>query len=105
VRTAVVKTAVTRFAADSLHPDDACALIRAEAAAAIRDLSSAALPQIELPATLTVTFRNADLAEMASWLHGTQRAGRTRVAITGSDPIQLYRTFIHAVLLTRDIAE
>ena len=105
VRTAVVKTAVTRFAADSLHPDDACALIRAEAEAAIRELSEAALPQIELPATLTVTFRNADLAEMASWLHGTERVGRTRVSITGSDPVQLYRTFIHAVLLTRDIAE
>jgi D-amino peptidase len=105
VRTAVVKTAVTRFAADSLHPDDACALIRAEAEAATRELSEAGLPQIELPATLTVTFRNADLAEMASWLYGTERVGRTRVSITGSDPVQLYRTFIHAVLLTRDIAE
>lgn len=104
-RTAAVKTAVTRFAADSMHPDDACELIRTEAEAAIRNLASATLPQIELPATLAVTFRNADLAEMASWLHGVERVARTSVAITGDDPIRIYRTFIHAVLLTRDIAE
>jgi D-amino peptidase len=103
--TAVVKTAITRFAADSMHPDDACELIRTEAEAAIRDLAVAAPPQITLPATLRVTFRNADLAEMASWLHDVERVGRTAVSITGDDPIRLYRTFIHAVLLTRDIAE
>jgi D-amino peptidase len=104
-RTAVVKTAITRFAADSMHPDDACALIRAEAETAIRDLPAATLPQITLPATLSVTFRNADLADMASWLHGVERVGRTAVAVTSDDPTRLYRTFIHAVLVTRDIAE
>ena len=105
VQAAVVKSAVTRFAADSLHPTDACALIRERAEQAIRELPGARLPQIALPATLSVTFRNADLAELATWLVGVERTGATTVTVRDDDPIRLYRTFVHAVLLTRDIAE
>lgn len=102
---AVVKTALTRFAADSMHPAAACQLIRARAEAAIRELPAAAAPEIELPATLRITFRNADLAELATWVGGVQRCARTAVTVTDSDPVRLYRSFVHTVLLTRDIAE
>jgi D-amino peptidase len=105
VYAAVVKTAVSRFAADSLHPAAAAELIRTQAEAAVRDLSAASPPQIAVPATLTTTFRNADLAEMATWITGVQQVGTTTVSITDDDPIRLYRTFINTVLLTRDIAE
>lgn len=105
VRTAVVKTALTRFAADSMHPAEACELIRRKAVEAVRDLGAAELPAISLPATLSITFRNADLAEMATWIAGVERTGTTTVALTDDDPVRLFRTFIHAVLLTRDIAE
>ncbi len=105
VHTAVVKTAVTRFAAESLHPGAARELIRARARAAIESLAAAAPPAIELPATLAVTFRNADLAEMACWVAGTARSGGTAVTITDDDPIRLFRTFVTVVLLTRGIAE
>lgn len=105
VHTAVVKTAINRFAAESLHPDAACELIRTQARAAISALGSAALPAITLPATLTVTFRNADLAELACWVDGVDRTGATTVRMTKDEPIDLYRTFIHTVLLTRGIAE
>jgi D-amino peptidase len=105
VHTAIVKTAVTRFAADSVHPDAAADLIRSRAEAAIRSLPDAAPPAIALPATLTIRFRNADLAEMAAWLTGVQRLDDTSVTVRDDDPVRLYRTFIHAVLLTRDISE
>ena len=105
VHVAVVKTAVNRFAADSMHPAAACELIRSRAETAIRERSSATLPQVSLPATLNVRFRNADLAEMAAWLTGIRYVDRTTVSITEQDPVRLYRTFIHAVLLTREIAE
>jgi D-amino peptidase len=88
-----------------MHPADACDLIRAQAEAAIADLSSAELPQITLPATLSVTFRNSDLAETASWIAGVSRSGTTTVTISDEDPINLFRTFINTVRLTRDIAE
>lgn len=105
VQTAVVKTAINRFAAESLHPADARELIRDRAAAAIRGLPAADLPQIALPATLRITFRNADLAELATWLDGVERVDRTTVSVRGDDPIRLFRTFVHAVLLTRELAE
>jgi D-amino peptidase len=105
VRTAVVKTAITRFAADSLHPAAACALIREQAEYALREVPDAPLPQIALPATLSITFRNADLAELATWLGGVERVAPTTVTVGDDDPIRLYRTFVHTVLLTRDIAE
>jgi D-amino peptidase len=105
VHAAIVKTAVTRFAADSMHPDAACELIRDQAQAAINALPDAALPDIALPATLTISFRNADLAEMATWLTGVERQDRTTVQISDDDPIRLYRTLVLTVLLTRDIAE
>jgi D-amino peptidase len=105
IRTAVVKSAVTRFAADSMHPVAARELIRAEAAAALRAAGEIGPPHIDLPATLTVTFRNADLAEMATWIVGVDQTGSTTVSMTDDDPIRLFRTFITTVLLTRDIAE
>jgi len=105
VHAAVVKTAITRFAADSLHPTVACELIRRQAQSAIRALPDAPLPTIALPATLTIGFRNADLADMATWLAGVERIDRTTVSVNDDDPIHLYQTFIHTVLLTREIAE
>ena len=105
VHGAVVKTAVTRFAADSLHPSAACALIRARARDAIAGLAAARPPAITLPATLDLTYRNADLAEMATWIDGVVRTGPTTTSISGDDPLRVFRRFITAVLLTREIAE
>jgi len=105
ISTAVVKHSVTRFAADSLHPNEAKELIRAAAADAIANLSSAQLPAIELPATLEISFQNGDLAEMATWVQGVERVDARTVQVTGEDPIGLFRTFITVVLLTRAIVE
>lgn len=108
VRSAVVKSSVTRFAADSMHPADACALIRAASADATRALASStppAPPQIELPATLRIAFHNGDFAEMATWVRGVERDGAKSVTITDSDPIRLYQTFVTVIALTRSIVE
>jgi len=102
---AVVKRSVTRFAADSLHPAAARDLIRERARAALESLADARPPAFELPATLEVTFRNADLAELATRITGVRRIDATQVAITHDDPIALYEIFVTVVLLTRDIAE
>ncbi|WP_225846597.1 M55 family metallopeptidase [Streptomyces sp. HPF1205] len=104
---AVVKSSVSRFAADSLHPHEAREVIRDAARRAVESLPDAALPRIELPATLTVRMRNPDLAEMATWVGGVEQdpADPVAVTITDSDPIRLYRTFVTVVLLTRGIAE
>ncbi|MEY9847184.1 M55 family metallopeptidase [Streptacidiphilus sp. MAP5-3] len=115
-RAAVVKESVNRFAAESLHPQDARELIREQARLAVAALAADPgtweLPAIDLPATLTVRFRNPDLAEMATWITGVERGGigtdkddPSMVRLTDDDPIRLYRTFVTLVLLTRGIAE
>lgn len=105
VRAAVVKTSVSRFAADSLHPEEAGELIRNTAEAAVRALPQAAPPAIALPATLTIRFRSADLAELATWINGVVREGELDVRLTDTDPIRLYRAFVAVVLLTRGLAD
>jgi D-amino peptidase len=105
VHAAVVKTSVSRFAAESLHPAAARDLIRERARAAIASLRDARPPAIDLPATLSVSFRNPDLAEMATWATGVGRSANTAADITDDDPVRLFRTFVNVVLLTREIAE
>lgn len=105
IYSAVVKRSVTRFAADSMHPKAACDLIREAAAAAVKDLERARVPQIELPATLEVLFHNGDLAEMATRINGVTRADVRTVRVTDDDPVRLFQTFVTMVLLTRAIVE
>ncbi|SEO32111.1 M55 family metallopeptidase [Actinacidiphila rubida] len=104
---AVVKSSVSRFAADSLHPEDAREVIRDAARRAVAGLASARPPRIDLPATLTVRMRNPDLAEMATWIAGVEPVAGDPVTVTmtDGDPLRLYRTFVTVVLLTRGIAE
>jgi D-amino peptidase len=105
IEAVVVKRSITRFAAESLHPDRACELIRAGARHALARASAATPPAIDLPATLEVTFLTADMAEMATWIRGVQRAGPRGVAISDDDPLRLFRTFVTIIALTRSIVE
>ncbi|MEU8915343.1 MULTISPECIES: M55 family metallopeptidase [Streptomyces] len=89
----------------SRHPAEARELIHDTARQAVQSLSQATPPRITLPATLTVRFRNPDLAEMATWITGVARADAVTVRLTDEDPIRLYRTFVTVVILTRGIAE
>jgi D-amino peptidase len=105
IETVVVKRSITRFAAESLHPDRACELIRAGAARALARAATAPPPAIDLPATLEVTFLTADMAEMATWVRGVTRAGERTVTMTDDDPLRLFRSFITIIALTRSIVE
>lgn len=105
IETVIVKRSITRFAAESLHPERACELIRAGAECALRRAATIPLPAIELPATLEITFLTADMAEMATWLPGVQRSAPRTVTVTDGDPLALYRTFVTIVALTRSIVE
>jgi D-amino peptidase len=101
----VVKRSITRFAAESLHPERACELIRDGAAAALARARTVGPPAIALPATLEVTFLNADMAEMSTWIRDVQRSGPRTVTAADDDPLRLYRTFVTIVALTRSLVE
>ena len=105
IEAVVVKRSITRFAAESLHPDRACELIRAGAGRALARAGTASLPTIDLPARLEVTFLTSDMAEMATWIRGVERAGARTIAASDDDPLRLYRTFVTIIALTRSIVE
>jgi D-amino peptidase len=105
VHAAVVKRSVTRFAAESLHPSAARGLIYEQARLAVEGLSSAAPPAVSVPATLGITFRTSDYAELAARITGVERTADMTATVTGDDPLELFRTFITVVLLCRGLVE
>ena len=105
IEAVVVKRSITRFAAESVHPQVARERIAAGARRAIERLATLSPPTIELPARLDVTVLTADMAEMATWLRGVERTGTRSVRIVDDDALRLYRTFVTMVALTRSIVE
>lgn len=105
IEAVVVKRSITRFAAESLHPDEARERIREGARRAVSAAASAAPPEIELPARLDLTLLTTDLAEMATWIRGVERSGPRSVRISDDDPLRLYRTFVTLIALTRSLVE
>ncbi len=105
IEAVVVKRSITRFAAESLHPDRACELIRAGATRALTRAGSVPVPAIDLPATLEITFLTSDMAEMATWIRGVHREATRVVSVTDDDPLRLFRSFVTMIALTRSIVE
>lgn len=105
IKAAVVKQSVTRFSAESLHPDSAQKLIREQARLAIEELPSGSEPAVSAPVTLGITFRSSDYCELASRVAGVERHGTLSASITGVDPLEIYRAFITVVLLCRGLVE
>ena len=97
----IVKGSITRFAATQVHPEEAREMIYAAAETAVRRLGSVPLPAIELPATLEVEFQTADMAHVAGWVKGVERAGTRNVRIHSDDPIGVYQSFVGITYITR----
>jgi D-amino peptidase len=104
VHTAVVKESISRFAAASLHPYAARDLILSAASQALETLDDAPAPDLPTPSTLEVTWRTADMAEMATWIRGVERTSDRVTSTTDTDRLQLFRSFIATIVLTRGIA-
>jgi D-amino peptidase len=105
IQRVVVKESVSRFAASSLHPERARALISEASCLAIASLATARQVAISLPATITIRFKSSDYAELASRVAGCERTGALDARVIGDDPLELYRTFITIVLLCRGLQE
>lgn len=103
----VVKEAVSRFAADSLHPEEACRAIRAgaEAGVGVAAAGSIELPRIELPCSLEVAWLTTDMAAIVEPLPAVERTGARTVTMTDDDPVRLYDTFTTAIALTRSVVD
>ena len=102
-----VKRSVSRFAAESLHPEVAREHIFTGAKRALSTGRPVSPPQFSRPSTLELTFLTADMAEMAAWLHGVEvvdSQART-IRYTSDSFLDIFRTFVTIVMLTRAIVE
>ncbi|MGO8950825.1 MAG: M55 family metallopeptidase [Ktedonobacterales bacterium] len=102
-----VKRSISRYAAESLHPDIARERIQQGAHAAVESAATASPPTFSGDIELSITFLTADMAEIAGWLHGVDMmSGGTRtVSYTSNQPLEVYRTFVTMVMLTRSLVE
>jgi D-amino peptidase len=101
-----VKESISRYAAHNLHPLAACQLIRDGVREALSHMDTLGPPNIGMPATIEVDLLSADMTEQATWIRGVRRAdGPRTVTFTDDDPLQLFRTFITLVYLTRSLVE
>lgn len=101
----VVKESRGRFAAAHIHPTVACEMLREGASRATRSISAMKPPQFTLPITIEITFLVADMAEMATWIRGVERVSARTVSVVGENMLDLYRTFVTIVTLTRSLVD
>jgi D-amino peptidase len=95
----VVKRAVGRHAADSLHPTKACELVRDAARRAVERAGKRELKPLRLaaPIRVGVEFAHAAQADYAAIIPGFERVDDRGVRYEAADPISAYRAFVSAV--------
>jgi D-amino peptidase len=101
LETVEVKQARSRFAAECLTPAETQELIGAAARRGIERLIDGEGPDpyvLEAPVTVTVEFRQSDMADRAARLPGSQRNG-LRISINCPDMLGAYQSFRAAVSL------
>jgi D-amino peptidase len=99
----MTKESVTRFAAHNLHPRTARQRIEAGARAAAERVADGNLgvPRLTAPYRLVVELQTADMAEVATWVKGVERADVRSVAIEAEDAAAVYRSFVALTYITR----
>lgn len=101
VETAMVKQATSRFAAECLAPQMAQETICLHAERAVERLSRGDVPEpfvLDTPITVTVEFFTSDMADRATRIPSTTRAG-TRVSLTVQEMASAYNGFRAMVML------
>jgi D-amino peptidase len=92
----VVKTAVSRRAAASVHPSVARERVREGAARAVRRAAAAELKPLDVgrPITLEAEYENAGQADHAAIVPLAERYGDRGVRVTVDYPVTAYRAFL-----------
>jgi D-amino peptidase len=102
IETVVVKTAVSRMAADCLPPQISEELIQKAATQAVKRLQSGEAPKpfiLSKPVHVTIEFNSSDQADQAAILPGAQRVDGRTLTVTVKDMLSAYFAFQAAVAL------
>jgi D-amino peptidase len=97
----IVKSAVSRRAAASVHPSIARDRVRAGAERAVRRAVAGELRTLEVgrPITVEAEYRHALEADYAALVPGAERYGDRGVRVVTDDPVIAYRAFLAGVRL------
>lgn len=89
-----VKRGLTRFAAESLHPDEACRLIKEGAREALTRLGEFEPYKPDLPVTVEETLYYSQQADAVELIPGIERVDARTIRYQSPDALTAYRTFI-----------
>ena len=97
----IVKRAISRRAAASVHPTRARDEIRTAAARAVRRAAAGELRTlvIDPPVTIEVEYQNGGEADYAAIVPGVERYGDRGVRISAPDAVTAYRAFLAGIRL------
>ncbi|MDI7246125.1 MAG: M55 family metallopeptidase [Bacillota bacterium] len=99
VVTVAVKEAIGRYAARSLHPEKAQALIRDGAKKALAGLGSVACFEVHPPVCLELHVNNTGMADMAELIPGVERIGPRALKFAADDYITVFKAMRAAITL------
>ncbi len=97
---AVVKSALSRFAAQCLTPDKACSLIEEKANRAVKNYSELAPLRVQGPLELKISFLDRGMAECAAQLPNSELENVT-VTYKHSDMFAVYQALQTMLMLVR----
>jgi D-amino peptidase len=90
-KSVVVKDAIGQLAADSLHPEGACAALRAALPAALSSVGQLAPFRVEGPVELEIDLVRPAFVDQALVIPGIERAGGRGVRYAAPDYLTAYR--------------
>jgi D-amino peptidase len=102
IETVVVKTAISRMAAECLPPQITEERIQTAAIQAVKRLQAGEAPKpfiVSTPVHVTIDFNSSDQADQASILPGSKRLDGRRLTFTSDDMLSAYFAFQAAVAL------
>jgi len=102
IETVVIKTALSRMAAECLPPEESHELIRNAASRAVKRLNAGDAQKpfvINAPVRVTIDFNTSDQADQAAIFPGSERIDGRRLTVTTRDMLDAYLAFQAAVAL------
>ncbi len=97
--TVAVKEAIGRYAARSLHPEKAQALIKEAAKKALTGLGSISCFQVHPPVSLELHVNNTGMADIAELIPGVERIGPRAIRFVAHDYLTVFRAMRAAITL------
>ena len=102
IESVIVKTALSRMAAECLPPQISEELIQKAANQVVKRLSAGEAPKpfiINTPVHVTIDFISSDQADQAALLPGSKREDGRRLIFTADDMLAAYASFQAAIAM------